>query len=262
MQLLYFDSQGSEQMKMTENAIGELRDIHERPGFSRCPIGKNRWYWVVGCEYDYDTHRYMTPIAEGIAESSEAALKLAEEKCGAVRLEMNSIASVYRKQQIAERRMKQTTDSTNAGRNEFAYECCCGFTLAHRIVRKTAKYIFVEHDPAAYSPTNDWRDYSRKTFRLDRHQFEKHGKAERRYETYYSNPEIFNDEQRISSLPKCFIDLGMSETGTINDVKRAYKRLAKKCHPDAGGDPEEFKTLHSAYEMALGFVNTKSDFEC
>ena len=54
----------------------------------------------------------------------------------------------------------------------------------------------------------------------------------------------------------------MSETGTINDVKRAYKRLAKKRHPDAGGDPEEFKNLHSAYEMALGFVNTKSDFEC
>ncbi len=112
---------------------------------------------------------------------------------------------------------------------------------------------------AYFSPTNNWRDYSRKTIRLDRFQFETYGKAERRgrrYETYYSAPEILNAEQRILSLPKCFVDLEMNETGTINDVRRAYKTLAKKRHPDAGGDPEEFKRLHAAYETALHFLNS------
>jgi hypothetical protein len=38
---------------------------------------------------------------------------------------------------------------------------------------------------------------------------------------------------------------------TIADVTRAYKEQARSLHPDAGGDPQDFKALHSAYELAL-----------
>lgn len=31
-------------------------------------------------------------------------------------------------------------------------------------------------------------------------------------------------------------------------LKRAYKACVKKCHPDRGGDPEEFKRIDAAYK--------------
>ena len=33
----------------------------------------------------------------------------------------------------------------------------------------------------------------------------------------------------------------------INEAKKIYKQLAKKLHPDVGGDEEEFKILNSVY---------------
>lgn len=38
---------------------------------------------------------------------------------------------------------------------------------------------------------------------------------------------------------------------TVADVSSAYKELAKRLHPDAGGDAEDFKALRAAYEQAL-----------
>lgn len=32
-------------------------------------------------------------------------------------------------------------------------------------------------------------------------------------------------------------------------ITKAYRKLAKKKHPDKGGDPEEFKALAEAYEV-------------
>jgi curved DNA-binding protein CbpA len=34
---------------------------------------------------------------------------------------------------------------------------------------------------------------------------------------------------------------------SVADVTRAYKEQARSLHPDAGGDPQDFKALHSAY---------------
>lgn len=39
-------------------------------------------------------------------------------------------------------------------------------------------------------------------------------------------------------------------------VKNAYRRQARKLHPDVGGDAEQFKALHTAYRMIL--ANTKA----
>lgn len=38
---------------------------------------------------------------------------------------------------------------------------------------------------------------------------------------------------------------------TVADVTNAHKELARRLHPDAGGDPDAFKALQSAYERAL-----------
>lgn len=43
---------------------------------------------------------------------------------------------------------------------------------------------------------------------------------------------------------------------TIEDIKRTFKELAKKLHPDNGGDAEEFKEMMSQYTEA--FNNLKN----
>lgn len=43
--------------------------------------------------------------------------------------------------------------------------------------------------------------------------------------------------------------LGISKDASPEDVKKAYRKLALKHHPDRGGDPEQFKKVQEAYEV-------------
>jgi curved DNA-binding protein CbpA len=45
--------------------------------------------------------------------------------------------------------------------------------------------------------------------------------------------------------------LGVRHGADADEIKRAYRKLARQYHPDAGGDAEDFKKLQEAYE-ALG----------
>jgi DnaJ-class molecular chaperone len=45
--------------------------------------------------------------------------------------------------------------------------------------------------------------------------------------------------------------LGVEPGATPEEIKKAYKKLALKHHPDRGGDPEEFKKIGAAYEALL-----------
>ncbi|KUF80850.1 Chaperone protein dnaJ 2 [Phytophthora nicotianae] len=48
---------------------------------------------------------------------------------------------------------------------------------------------------------------------------------------------------------KFYEALGVSKTATAAEIKKAYRKLALKNHPDKGGDPELFKTITVAYEV-------------
>jgi DnaJ-class molecular chaperone len=50
-----------------------------------------------------------------------------------------------------------------------------------------------------------------------------------------------NRQQALSAL-------GLDLNASKDDIKKAYKKLAMKHHPDRGGDPEKFKKVAEAYE--------------
>lgn len=43
--------------------------------------------------------------------------------------------------------------------------------------------------------------------------------------------------------------LGVSRNATQEEIKKAYRRLAHKYHPDKGGDEEKFKEINEAYQV-------------
>ena len=43
--------------------------------------------------------------------------------------------------------------------------------------------------------------------------------------------------------------LGVDKKATDAEIKKAYRKLAVKNHPDKGGDVEEFKKIQGAYEV-------------
>jgi hypothetical protein len=51
------------------------------------------------------------------------------------------------------------------------------------------------------------------------------------------------DRQRALTI------LDLSETASHNDIRQAYLRLCFIHHPDKGGDPKVFSTIHAAYEF-------------
>lgn len=46
--------------------------------------------------------------------------------------------------------------------------------------------------------------------------------------------------------------LGIDENASPGQIKKAYKRLCMKHHPDRGGDPEIMQSLNDAYDLLVG----------
>lgn len=44
-------------------------------------------------------------------------------------------------------------------------------------------------------------------------------------------------------------NLGLNKDATKKEIKKAYRELSKKHHPDKGGDEEEFKKISKAYKV-------------
>lgn len=51
------------------------------------------------------------------------------------------------------------------------------------------------------------------------------------------------------TTPDYYKTLGVSRNATEDEIKKAYRRLARTHHPDAGGDEAKFKEINEAYEV-------------
>jgi hypothetical protein len=111
------------------------------------------------------------------------------------------------------------------------------------VLRKTAKRIFIK------SPTFG-------DMQLNRQEFERDGKVyhTRVHEYFYNRPFV---EKKVARNPKTEVALsllGLQYPTTHRAIKRAYKQMAKVCHPDFGGSHEAFIKLNEAYEAAMKII--------
>ena len=53
----------------------------------------------------------------------------------------------------------------------------------------------------------------------------------------------------MAATPDYYKTLGVERTATADQIKKAFRKLAMKHHPDAGGDEAKFKEINEAYEV-------------
>lgn len=54
--------------------------------------------------------------------------------------------------------------------------------------------------------------------------------------------------------------LGLADRATLKEIKKAYRRLSKKNHPDiaeasGGGDPNAMREINRAYQLLLDYCS-------
>lgn len=54
--------------------------------------------------------------------------------------------------------------------------------------------------------------------------------------------------------------LGLTRDASQEEIKKAYRKLAREHHPDKGGDPEKFKKVQEAYEV-LGDADKRQNYD-
>ena len=88
---------------------------------------------------------------------------------------------------------------------------------------------------------------------LDRGTMERQGKQyhTRFHEYFYATKPATDPEQRDTRQDSAHNVLNLPPFYTEDDVRRAYKRLARTAHPDSGGSNAAFIELKRAHDEAL-----------
>lgn len=241
-----------------------------RPAFSRCPAGRNKWFWVTYPSFEAirDSQIDGAVADSGIAASAGEAEEQAQASTlgrfghgDPERLPNYFASGVYHRQAIRRRASQPNkTEGTETKEVEYLYSDYEGDysegSLKHRILKRTAKRVYVARHPVNSCNEDDqWEEdgqvfHDIKTVVLDRQQLEAEGYANSRnpWNMFYTTPR----EERIQpATSRCLAVLGLKRGADREAINGAYRNLAKRHHPDQGGDAEDFKRLQEAYETAM-----------
>ena len=61
-------------------------------------------------------------------------------------------------------------------------------------------------------------------------------------------------------MPDHYATLGVARTATADEIKKAFRRLASKNHPDKGGDTKKFQEIQAAYDV-LGDAAKRAQYD-
>jgi hypothetical protein len=144
----------------------------------------------------------------------------------------------------------------------------------HRIVKQNARKIHVDCDPF---DEDEWARRGEgegdssgdgaktRTLAVDRVMLRKEGRfrcrhAHRDLFFYASEEDGIRDVEAALTVRYAWCaTLNVRFPCSADSIKTAYRRLAIASHPDAGGDPAEFRTVEQAYREALAYFEQAGD---
>ncbi len=60
-----------------------------------------------------------------------------------------------------------------------------------------------------------------------------------------------NPARPLLERQQAFAVLGLPPNATPQQIKRRYRALAKRFHPDCGGDPQQMQKIIAAYDLLM-----------
>ncbi len=237
--------------------------------FAVASLGKDRWFWVVWPSiYQLESGEFGQENSWGYERTKAEAVDQALAVAGAdgKRFPATYAKQYHKLKRSFEQGTPQRRDRSGSppAAREYVYHderdplTQRWYSVRHRIAKTTQRYVYVEqrpHDPNRLTGT--WIDHTDELYRLNRRTLEREGYALAPVTAELDDPMFFVTpfHERVTrpdgDTPSCLVRLGLSYPSSIAQVKAAYRHLAKRLHPDYGGDKEEFLALQAAYEQAL-----------
>jgi len=139
------------------------------------------------------------------------------------------------------------------------------YSVAYRVVRVTAKYAYVSGLPEELSG----RAAAAFVLPTDRIRLSRQALTDQGYAfvplidvddpVFFTRPIQERQGHYPVERPGCFERLDLPFPSTADQVRSAYRKQAKRHHPDAGGEQLAFLRLQADYERALRLCATRRD---